>query len=211
MIVEEFSIRKGSGGAGRWRRRRRDAPHPVPRTDGCEHSQLHPSPDRAQRPCGQRRRRTGRNWIERADGTTEELGATASGPGRGRRLRHRNPRQHCSWRSGGGLDACLIGIAIIIADFLLRFNPLSSSWRLALATGLAAGLERYRNHRRLWQGVQRYTRYVSIVWIVLPVIGLLEAWASAACALADRADQARDARPALPPICYCARRCRRSG
>ncbi len=69
----------------------------------------------------------------------------------------------------------LIGIAIIIAGFLLRFNPLLVIMASVLATGLAAGLDVTAIIAAFGKAFND-TRYVSIVWIVLPVIGLLEAY-----------------------------------
>src|SRR3546814_9620089 len=69
----------------------------------------------------------------------------------------------------------LIGILIIIAGFLLRFNPLLVIMASALATGLAAGLDPSAIIAAFGKAFND-TRYVSIVWIVLPVIGLLEAY-----------------------------------
>lgn len=69
----------------------------------------------------------------------------------------------------------LIGILIIIAGFLLRFNPLLVIMASALATGLAAGLDVSAIVAAFGKAFND-TRYVSIVWIVLPVIGLLEAY-----------------------------------
>ena len=69
----------------------------------------------------------------------------------------------------------LIGILIIIAGFLLRFNPLLVIMASALATGLAAGLDLVAIIAAFGKAFND-TRYVSIVWIVLPVIGLLEAY-----------------------------------
>ena len=69
----------------------------------------------------------------------------------------------------------LIGILIIIAGFLLRFNPLLVIMASALATGLAAGLDLTAIVAAFGKAFND-TRYVSIVWIVLPVIGLLEAY-----------------------------------
>ena len=69
----------------------------------------------------------------------------------------------------------LIGIAIIIAGFLLRFNPLLVIMASALATGLAAGLDIAAIIAAFGKAFND-TRYVSIIWIVLPVIGLLEAY-----------------------------------
>jgi len=69
----------------------------------------------------------------------------------------------------------LIGILIIIAGFVLRFNPLLVIMASALATGLAAGLDITAIIAAFGKAFND-TRYVSIVWIVLPVIGLLEAY-----------------------------------
>ena len=69
----------------------------------------------------------------------------------------------------------LIGILIIIAGFLLRFNPLLVIMASALATGLAAGLDIAAIIAAFGKAFND-TRYVSIIWIVLPVIGLLEAY-----------------------------------
>ncbi len=69
----------------------------------------------------------------------------------------------------------LIGIIVIIAGFLLRFNPLLVIMAAALATGLAAGLDLVAIIAAFGKAFND-TRYVSIVWIVLPVIGMLEAF-----------------------------------
>jgi len=69
----------------------------------------------------------------------------------------------------------LIGILIIVAGFLLRFNPLLVIMASALATGLAAGLDVTAIIAAFGKAFND-TRYVSIIWIVLPVIGLLEAY-----------------------------------
>ncbi len=69
----------------------------------------------------------------------------------------------------------LIGILIIIAGFMLRFNPLLVIMASALATGLAAGLDPAAIIAAFGKAFND-TRYVSIIWIVLPVIGLLEAY-----------------------------------
>ena len=69
----------------------------------------------------------------------------------------------------------LIGIAVIVAGFVLRFNPLLVIMVSALATGLAAGLDPFAIIAAFGKAFND-TRYVSIIWIVLPVIGLLEAY-----------------------------------
>ena len=68
----------------------------------------------------------------------------------------------------------LLGIAVIVAGFMLRFNPLLVIMASALTTGLAAGLDPLAIVAAFGKAFND-TRYVSIVWIVLPVIGLLEA------------------------------------
>lgn len=68
----------------------------------------------------------------------------------------------------------LLGIAIIVAGFMLRFNPLLVIVAAALATGLAAGLSPVAIVAAFGKAFND-TRYVSVVWIVLPVIGMLEA------------------------------------
>ena len=78
VIVEELSIRKGSGGAGRWRggdgaTRRIRFREPMAANILANRRRIAPSGL-----AGGADGAPGRNWIERADGTTEELGATAS-------------------------------------------------------------------------------------------------------------------------------------
>lgn len=67
----------------------------------------------------------------------------------------------------------LTGIAIIVAGFLLRFNPLLVVAVSALVTGLAAGLQPFAILAAFGKSYNE-NRYVSAVYIVLPVIGLLE-------------------------------------
>lgn len=69
----------------------------------------------------------------------------------------------------------LLGIAVIVAGFMLRFNPLLVIMASALATGIAAGLDPLAIVAAFGRAFND-TRYVSIVWIVLPVIGMLEAF-----------------------------------
>ncbi|GAO53454.1 DUF969 domain-containing protein [Novosphingobium sp. MD-1] len=69
----------------------------------------------------------------------------------------------------------LLGIAIIVAGFMLRFNPLLVIVVAALVTGLAAGLSPVAIVAAFGKAFND-TRYVSVVWIVLPVIGMLEAY-----------------------------------
>lgn len=67
----------------------------------------------------------------------------------------------------------LAGILVLIAGFMLRFNPLLVVAVSALVTGLAAGLDLHAIVSAFGKAFND-ARYVSIVWIVLPVIGLLE-------------------------------------
>ncbi len=68
----------------------------------------------------------------------------------------------------------LFGIAVIVAGFLLRFNPLAVTAVAALVTGLAAGLDPLAVVAALG-GAFNQNRYVTIVYLVLPVVGVLEA------------------------------------
>ena len=78
VIVEEFSIRRGSGGAGRWRggdgaTRRIRFREPMAANILANRRKV--------APCGLAGGADGapgRNWVERADGTIETLGATGS-------------------------------------------------------------------------------------------------------------------------------------
>ncbi|MCJ8158439.1 DUF969 domain-containing protein [Sphingomonas sp. LaA6.9] len=67
----------------------------------------------------------------------------------------------------------LIGIAIVVIGFVLRFNPLLVVTVAALATGIAAGFDLVKVVAALGKAFND-NRYVSVIWIVLPVIGLLE-------------------------------------
>ncbi|MCP1469090.1 putative membrane protein [Sphingobium sp. OAS761] len=68
----------------------------------------------------------------------------------------------------------LLGIAAIVAGFLLRFHPLLVILVSAAVTGVAAGLDPVAILAALGRAFND-ARYVSIIWIVLPVVGLLEA------------------------------------
>ena len=67
----------------------------------------------------------------------------------------------------------LLGIAIVIAGFALRINPLAVVVAAALATGLLA-------HHGIVEVISALgksfvdSRSVAVVWLALPVIGLLE-------------------------------------
>jgi uncharacterized membrane protein len=67
----------------------------------------------------------------------------------------------------------LLGIALVVLGFALRFNPLLVVAVSAIATGLLAGMPFLMVLGTLGHAFNE-NRYVSILWIVLPVIGLLE-------------------------------------
>lgn len=67
----------------------------------------------------------------------------------------------------------LLGIAVLVAGFLLRLNPLPVILTAALVTGLAGGLSLPETVAAFGKAFND-NRYISIVWLVLPVIGLLE-------------------------------------
>lgn len=67
----------------------------------------------------------------------------------------------------------LAGIAIVVAGFALRFNPLLVVVSAALATGVLAGLDFIAVVEALGKAFND-NRYISVTWIILPVIGLLE-------------------------------------
>lgn len=67
----------------------------------------------------------------------------------------------------------LLGIAIVVAGFALRFNPLLVVVAAALVTGVLAGLDLVAVVEALGKAFND-NRYISVTWIILPVIGLLE-------------------------------------
>jgi uncharacterized membrane protein len=67
----------------------------------------------------------------------------------------------------------LLGIALVVLGFALRFNPLLVVAVAAIATGLLGGTDFLKVLSTLGHGFNE-NRYVSITYIVLPVIGLLE-------------------------------------
>lgn len=67
----------------------------------------------------------------------------------------------------------LLGIALVVAGFALRFNPLMVVVGAAIATGLLAGLDFVAVIEALGKAFND-NRYISVTWIILPVIGLLE-------------------------------------
>jgi len=67
----------------------------------------------------------------------------------------------------------LLGVAVMVAGFLIRINPLIAIAAAALVSGLAAGLDPSSVLAAFGKAF-RESRYVSLVFLVLPVIGLLE-------------------------------------
>ena len=67
----------------------------------------------------------------------------------------------------------LLGIALVVFGFALRFNPLLVVAVAAIVTGLLGQMPFLKVLATLGHGFNE-NRYVSIIWIVLPVIGLLE-------------------------------------
>jgi len=67
----------------------------------------------------------------------------------------------------------LLGIALVVVGFALRFNPLLVVATAAIVTGLLGHMPFLKVLATLGHGFNE-NRYVSIIWIVLPVIGLLE-------------------------------------
>jgi uncharacterized membrane protein len=67
----------------------------------------------------------------------------------------------------------LLGIALVVLGFALKFNPLLVVAVAAIVTGLLGGMPFLKVLATLGHGFNE-NRYVSIIWIVLPVIGLLE-------------------------------------
>jgi uncharacterized membrane protein len=70
-------------------------------------------------------------------------------------------------------DWPLLGIALVVLGFALRFNPLLVVAAAAIATGLLGHMPFVKVLETLGHGFNE-NRYVSILYIVLPVIGLLE-------------------------------------
>lgn len=67
----------------------------------------------------------------------------------------------------------LLGIALVVIGFALRFNPLLVVVTAAIATGVLAGLDIVAVVEALGKAFND-NRYISVTWIILPVIGLLE-------------------------------------
>ena len=73
--------------------------------------------------------------------------------------------------AGDGL--ALVGVAVLVAGFLLRLNPLLAVVLAALSAGVAAGLSPLAVLKAFGHAFNA-NRYVSLVWLILPVVGLLE-------------------------------------
>ena len=67
----------------------------------------------------------------------------------------------------------LLGIALVVLGFALRFNPLLVVAVAAIVTGLLGGLPFLKVLATLGHGFNE-NRYVTVIWIILPVVGLLE-------------------------------------
>ncbi|MDB5472086.1 MAG: hypothetical protein JWR84_3646 [Caulobacter sp.] len=75
----------------------------------------------------------------------------------------------------------LIGIAVVVVGFVLRFNPLLVVAAAALATGVAFGLSTGLDvvaaaikTLETFGKAFNDNRYITLTWMILPVIGLLE-------------------------------------
>ena len=67
----------------------------------------------------------------------------------------------------------LLGIALVVIGFALRFNPLLVVAVSAIVTGLLGHMPFLKVLATLGHGFNE-NRYVTIIYIILPVIGLLE-------------------------------------
>jgi uncharacterized membrane protein len=67
----------------------------------------------------------------------------------------------------------LLGIALVVLGFALRFNPLLVVFAAAIVTGLLAGMNPINVLGAVGKGFND-NRNVTIIYIVLPVIGVLE-------------------------------------
>ncbi|MGN6154724.1 MAG: DUF969 domain-containing protein [Sphingomicrobium sp.] len=67
----------------------------------------------------------------------------------------------------------LLGIALVVIGFALRFNPLLVVAVSAIVTGLLGHMPFLKVLGTLGHGFNE-NRYVTVIWIILPVVGLLE-------------------------------------
>jgi uncharacterized membrane protein len=75
----------------------------------------------------------------------------------------------------------LLGVAVIVVGFALRFNPLLVVVAAALTSGVASGMGPLEVLAAFGKAFNT-NRYVTIAWLVLPAIGVLER-----CGLQERA------------------------
>ena len=171
--LERFAIRRGSGGEGAHRG-----------GDGVIRDVRFLEPMRANMLANRRRvapkglagggdALPGRNWVERADGSIEELTATDSAEMQaGRPLRHRDARRRRLWSARMSYWP-LLGIALVVLGFALKLNPMLVVTAAAIVTGLLGGMDLVEVISTFGKAFND-NRIIAIVWIVLPVIGLLE-------------------------------------
>jgi uncharacterized membrane protein len=97
----------------------------------------------------------------------------------------------------------LLGIALVVVGFALRFNPLLVVFTAALATGLLAGMDLTKVLSTVGKGFND-NRFVTVPYIVLPVIGLLERYGlqSRARALISRVKRATTGRFLLTYLAF---------
>jgi uncharacterized membrane protein len=67
----------------------------------------------------------------------------------------------------------LLGIALVVLGFALRFNPLLVVAVAGIVTGCLGHMPFVKVLATLGHGFNE-NRYVTIIWIILPVVGLLE-------------------------------------
>ncbi len=67
----------------------------------------------------------------------------------------------------------LLGIALVVAGFALKLNPMLVVTAAAIVTGLLGGMDLHEVISTFGKAFND-NRIIAIVWIVLPVIGLLE-------------------------------------
>lgn len=67
----------------------------------------------------------------------------------------------------------LLGVAVIVLGFALRFNPLLVVIAAALTSGLAAGLAPLEVLAAFGKAFNT-NRYVTVAWLVLPAVAVLE-------------------------------------
>jgi uncharacterized membrane protein len=67
----------------------------------------------------------------------------------------------------------LLGIALVVLGFALRFNPLLVVAAAAIVTGLLGQMPFLKVLGTLGHGFNE-NRYVTVIWIILPVVGLVE-------------------------------------